>query len=644
MSRRPERAAAVTVPPAPRPKSASAGRPARIAVVLAAVAAAPFLQLATARFINFDDPNYVVENPWVRRGLTADGLRWSVTTTEMANWNPVTWWSHMLDVQLFGMWAGGHHLTSVALHALNTVLLFVALRALGVGERRSAVVALLFGVHPLHVESVAWIAERKDVLSTTFLFLTLWRYAAVARRPSVTRYAGVLAAFTVGTACKPMLVTLPFVLLLLDVWPLGRWSRGTAGGLVAEKLPLLAVSAVVSGVTLVAQRGAMATLETFSVPRRIANALLGYATYLRKMVWPTDLAVFYPHPASLSVLAVVAAAVLLAGISVAVFRWRERRYLVVGWLWFAGMLVPVSGLVQVGQQALADRFTYVPLVGVFLMVVCGAAELAERRRVPLRWRWAAVAVVALACVAAAWRQASYWSDSATLFTHAMQVVPDNYMAYVQVGAQYDTDGDAAEAARYYRAALAAKADYPEAHNNLGYVLARAGESDAAMAHYDAALAAAPLYADAHYNRGLLLQRSGRLDEAAAEYRTAVAIRPDYVEALSNLGAVLIARDDGPGARAALAEAVRLRPDHVAARINLGVARRAAGDVDGAIAEYRAALTIDPRSVDAHYDLGNALASRGEVAAAIAEYRTVLDLDPNHAGARNMLATAPKPVN
>ncbi len=621
--------------------SRTPARPPFLALALAAVTLVPFLQLAAARFINFDDPAYVVDNPWVRRGLTLDGFAWSLTTTAMANWNPVTWWSHMLDVQLFGMAAGGHHLTSVALHVLNTVLLFVALRRLGVGDGPSAVVALLFGVHPLHVESVAWIAERKDVLSTTFLFVTLWAYAGFVRRPSAARYARVVAAFAVGCACKPMLVTLPFLLVLLDVWPLARWRRDRAMRLVVEKLPLVAISVVVSGVTVLAQRGAMGTLEDFPPGRRTANALLAYATYLRKTVWPADLAVFYPYPSSVSALAVAVAALVLAGISLAVILRRDRPYLVVGWLWFLGMLVPVIGLVQVGQQALADRYAYVPLVGVFLMVVCGAADVAARRRVPVVWQRAAVALVGVACVAATWRQVSYWHDSTTLFGHAMAVVPDNYMAYVQVGAQYDADGNPDEAARYYRAALAVKPTYAEAHNNLGWVLARAGDGDAAMAQYDAALRSDPFYADAHYNRGLLLQRTGRLDGAVAEYRAALTLRPDYVAALGNLGAVLIAMDDGPGARAALAEAVRLRPDHVGARVNLGVARRASGDVDGAIGEYRAALAIDPRSVDAHYDLANALAQRGDVAGAIAEYRAVLALDPSHAGARQMLESAPR---
>lgn len=615
-------------------------RPLLAATLLAVVVALPFLQLSGAEFINFDDPSYVTENPYVLQGVSVAGLRWALTTGTMANWNPLTWLSHMVDVQLFGMHAGGHHLTSVALHVVSTVVLFAALQTMGAARGRSAVVALLFGLHPLHVESVAWVSERKDVLSTTFLFVALWAYAVYARRPSAARYAAVVAAFAFGLMCKPMLVTFPFVLLLLDVWPLERGSAVPLRRLLLEKVPLLAMSVVISAVTLVTQRGAMGTVEAYPFSRRVANAALAYGVYLRKTVWPVDLSCFYPYPADVSWLAVGAAALALAAASVAALAFRCRHpYVFVGWFWFAGTLVPVIGLVQVGAQALADRYTYVPLVGVFIVLVWGACEFGMRWHVRDEYLRGGAVVVLVACFGATWFQVSRWHDNVTLFRHALAVTHENYLAALQIGAHFDKQANPSEAARYYETALRIKPDYAEAHNDLGLVLAKRGDTAAAFAHYDAALAGAPLYADAHYNRGVLLQQSGRLDEAAQEYRRTLALRPSDVSAHSNLGAVLQARGDLEEAQAHLEEAVRLWPDHVPAHINLGVVLRARGDVAGAIAQYRESIRLDPRVVDAHYDLGNVLLQQGDREGAVAAYREALRLEPDYGPARDMLAHA-----
>jgi Tfp pilus assembly protein PilF len=605
-----------------------------LAACLAVAVVAPYAQLLGARFINFDDPSYVTENAYVRQGLSGVSVRWALTATEMGSWHPLTWLSHLLDVELFGMNAGGHHATSVALHTVSTIALFLVLRRMTGRDGASALVAALFGLHPLHVESVAWISERKDVLSTLFLFLALAAYASYAARPDAWRYAAVVLLFALGLMSKPMLVSFPFLLLLLDVWPLGRMTRSTWARLVVEKLPLFAMTVAMALVTLRTQRGAMGSAEKYPLARRVANAALAYVTYLRKTLWPVDLSCFYPYPRTLAAWSVVSAVVLLAVVSVVVVRRaREQPYLFVGWFWFVGMLVPVIGLVQVGAQALADRYTYVPLIGVFIALVWGAAELAERRRVPLAWRGAAAVVVLAACMIATWRQVAYWRDSTTLFQHALAVDADNYMAYVQVGAQYDADGNVPEAMRYYETALRVKPDYAEAHNNLGLILAKQGDAAGAATHYDAALRAEPFYADAHYNRGLLLQRSGQLDEAVAEYRRALELRPSYASAHSNLGVILYARGELEGARAHLTAALRLQPTHVGARVNLGAVLRAQGDLDGAAAEYTQALRLDPRSPEAHYNLGNVLLQRGDRDGAVVHYEQALRLKPGYEAPR-----------
>jgi tetratricopeptide (TPR) repeat protein len=619
--------------------------------VLAMTVAIAYARIWHAEFINLDDFVYVTGNPWVRRGLSWSGAAWALTSTELANWHPLTWLSHMLDVTIFGTQAGGHHATSVLLHAVNTVLLFAFLRTTTNATGRSAIVAFLFGLHPLHVESVAWVSERKDVLSTTFLFIAMAAYARYTRAPSIARYAAVALAFTAGLMAKPMLVTFPLLLLLLDVWPLGRLagdddtSRArTLRALVLEKVPLFILSAIVSGITVAAQSGAGAvgSIEVFPVGARIANAALAYVRYVRRMVWPTDLAVFYPYDRDVSPVAAAAAVLAIVSISVVAARARRRRpELFVGWFWYVGMLVPVIGLVQVGTQALADRYTYVPLVGVFIALVWGLGDVAERRVAPaLRIATlAALAALAIACVAATVRQLSYWHDSETLFTHALAVTRDNYLASTHLGLRLSEQGRYAEAIERYRDALRTKPDDAEAHNHLAYALAQTGDRAGALEHYDAALRSAPQYADAHYTRGVLLQRSGDVAAAEDDYRAAIAALPSYVEAHNNLGLMLHEQGDLDDSRAHFATAVRLRPDHLSARINLGVVLRELGDLGGAIAQDREALRIDPRSAGAHFNFANALLDHGELDDAVAHYREALRLDPSFDAARDMLQRA-----
>ena len=583
------------------------------------------------------------------------GVRWAFTSTEQANWHPLTWLSHMLDVQLFGLHAAGHHLTSVALHLANTLLLFAVLREMTRATSRSAIVAAFFAFHPLHVESVAWIAERKDVLSTTFLLLALHAYVRYVDRPTGRRYIAVAAFFMLGLMAKPMLVTFPFLLLLLDFWPLGRltpsgrigWTGHEAAAhevlalprLLAEKIPLIALSAAVSAVTLYAQRGTMGTLEQYSLSQRLANASLSYVVYARKMIWPVDLACFYPYASAISPAVWMSALAVLGAVSLVAVRARRSHPAVfVGWFWYVGMLVPVIGLVQVGEQSMADRYTYLPLVGLFIAIVWVAADALARHARPM-WGFLTTGIILAACFGMALQQVAYWRDNATLFAHAVAVTKDNYIAYVQIGARLHEEGRTAEAVRYYDAALRAKPDDAQAHNNLGLLLATSGDTEAAMQHYAEALRIDPLYADAHYNRGVLLHGAGASAEAAAEYRSVLAIAPTYAQAHSNLGLILYDQRQIEAALGHLAEAVALRPDYFAAHNNYGIVLRAAGQLDAALTQYNEALRIDPASADAHYNLGNLLLQRGDLGGAIAQYRETLRLKPSYTPAQEMLNNA-----
>lgn len=490
-------------------------------------------------FVDLDDGEYVYDNARVQQGLSWPGIAWAFALSSYANWHPVTWLSHMADVQMFGLHAGRHHLTSVALHAANAVLLFLVLGDLTGAMWRSALVAALFALHPLHVESVAWVSERKDVLSTFFWLLTLAAYSAYARRGGAARYAGVLAAFVLGLMSKAMLVTLPLVLLLLDYWPLGRLTgpdtpaapagaRSRLAPLVREKLPLFALTAVFSVIAFVAQRswGATAPLAGFPLDQRLANALVSYAAYLGKMVYPASLAAFYPHPASVgavvSPVAVVVAAAVLAVISaVALAQRTTRPWLIVGWLWYVVTLLPVIGVVQIGAQAMADRYTYVPLIGIFVMLVWTIPAAVEQSRA-LRAATAAVAgAVLLGLSMLATMQVGYWRDGVALYTHAIAVTKNNWLAW----------------------------------NNLGMQRLNAGELTAALDCFREAVRIKADYADGWYNAGVALLRLGRYPQAIAAYRYSLELEPNNADGWTNLGLAYVAQRDF---RAALAASGRLR--------------------------------------------------------------------------------------
>lgn len=576
-------------------------------------------------FVQLDDPAYTSENPQVAAGLTWRGVAWAFTTGHAGYWIPLTWLSYMLDVQFFGTGAGPHHVTNVLLHIANALLLFVLLRRMTGMPGRSAFVAALFAAHPLHVESVAWITERKDVLSTLFLFLTLWTYVGYVRRPGLRRYLMVLICFLLGLMAKPMLVTVPFVLLLLDFWPLGRFAPGATEParpgvglplrsqspgfrLILEKIPLLALAGAASVVTFIAQGQAVSGLEVFPLGLRVENALISYVAYLGKMIWPARLAVLYPFPRSIPGWWVAGAALALAGTSFVVMRTaRARPYLPVGWLWYLGTLVPVIGLVQVGLQGMADRFTYVPLIGIYIVVAWGVPDLLARWPYLRYAAPSAAALVVLACILVGINQVQYWKDSVALWTRDAEIALDM--------------------------------DKYQAHITLGKIMRDQGRLDEAMGHFTEAMRLKPAAAEAHYYVGLVLASRGQIDQAMSTFATAVRLKPDYAEAQMGLGASLTTLGRSGEAIDHLTEAVRLKPESPEAHRDLALALAGAGKLDEAISSFAEVVRLKPDSAEAHHQLGVALARRGKMDEAIASLSEAVRLKPDYAEGHSDLGLA-----
>ena len=593
-------------------------------------------------FITFDDPEYVTQNPGVRAGLGWAGVGWAFTEPHAANWHPLTWLSHMLDWSLYGPWAGGHHLTSVLLHALATLVLLAALVRLTRAPWESAVVAAAFALHPLRVESVAWVSERKDVLAAVAWVFAMLAYARYVERPRVGRYLVLAAAFATGLLAKPMVVTLPFALLLLDAWPLGRAAREGWRRLVVEKLPLFALSAVAAVVTyrVQASAGAMPSLEQQPLAARCANALIAYATYLRRTVWPVGLAVFYPPAGAFEPTTVIGAAALLAAITgLGLWQWRARPYLLVGWLWYLGTLVPVIGIVRAGDQATADRFTYVPSIGLGLMAAWAIGELARRGD---HQRW--IVTGAVVVVVASWsvrtgEQLGTWRDSRTLYQHALAVTSRNHLAHGNLGLLLLEERRLDDAMAHFQAAVAARPASPKAHVNLGVGLASLGRRDEAIAEYETAVRLDPRLPVAHYNLGLELAERGRLDEAMGRYEEAIRLDPGYALPHVNLGLLLANRERLTDAIVHYRAALALDPSLPAAYNNLAVALERTGAIDDALEAYRAAVRLQPDDPRARFNLGAVLLGNGKPSEAVAQYREVVRLDPSIAEAHAALGEA-----
>jgi tetratricopeptide (TPR) repeat protein len=589
-----------------------------VCVFLATIIWVVFGQALHHGFVNFDDDKYVYGNAEVVRGLTAAGVVWAFTSVYAFNWHPLTWISHMLDCQFYGLHPGGHHFTSILLHTVVAILLFLVLRGMTGFLWRSAFVAAVFAIHPLRVESVAWVAERKDVLSGVFFMLTIGAYAGYARKPwSPMRYGVVMLLFALGLMSKPMLVTLPFVLLLLDYWPLNRLQGDDAaqsvfrlGGMqiprrvILEKLPLLGLVAASCAATIFAQSEAIRPLDQISLSARLGNAVISYAAYLEQMFWPTGLSVLYPFPANGAPAGeVILASMLLLSVSTGVFLLRKSRpYLLVGWLWYLVMLAPVIGILQVGTQARADRYTYLPQIGLYLMLAWLAADLcAGRRGRVVLVGCAAGILAALAFCARA--QTAYWQNSETLWTRALACTSDNSIAECNLGYALFQRGKVDEAIDHYQTALRINPNDDFTCNNLGLALFQKGEVTNAVAQYQKALEINPVYMEAQNNLGNALCSEGKVDEAIAHYQKALQINSEFAEAHYNLGNALSQK----------------------------------GDVEDAVPHYEKAVQINPDFLEAQFNLGSALLQKGNAEEAITHFREALRLRPDYAEAQNSLA-------
>jgi tetratricopeptide (TPR) repeat protein len=613
---------------------------------LVALTAAVYSRVVTFGFVNFDDPEYVVNNSRVHEGLHLDNVAWALTTNYFANWHPLTWLSYMLDCELFGPRPGPMHAVNLLIHVVDSVLLFWVLRRMTAAMGSSFVVALLFALHPLHVESVAWISERKDVLSTLFLLLAIGAYQAYVERPTWSRYLAVAALFALGLAAKPMLVTLPCLLLLLDYWPLNRLSaagvatanfntanfdtasiRRQAGRLVVEKIPLFGLAALSAVMTIRAQSAAeaMSDLEVVPLGMRLANAAVSYVTYLLNTIWPANLAIFYPHPVASSrdatalaefYFRAVVSACALAAITAAVVVWgRRRRYLVVGWFWYLGALVPVIGILQAGGQSLADRYTYVPLIGIFIMAAWGVPDLLERVAARRWWLSGAAAAAVAGCSVLTWIQIGHWRDSITLFSHAVAVTTDNWLAEQNLAAALELAGRHEEAVAVLERRRQNGASAPELDNllamsyyNLGQEYEQAGRTAEAARAFARVIEVRPGDAKAHNSLGLLLFEAGRGDAAIAEFRAAIEHDAKCTEARANLGAALCQSGRMEEGLGELRRCVAEDPRFVPGRVNLGLGLAQVGRREEAARQFEEALAIDPTNDAVREHLARAVAT------------------------------------
>lgn len=572
-------------------------RPAVLALALALLTVALYGPALGNGFVDYDDPMYVTANPRIPQGLTRENVEWALTTTDAMNRHPVTWLSHLLDAELFGLEPSGHHATSVLVHALTAALLFLLLQRATGATGASLAAAALFAVHPLNVQSVAWISERKNVLSTFFWLLTFAAYGAWVRRPRAWWwYAAVVACFALALMAKPMAVTLPFTLLLLDYWPLGRWSVGQRR-LWLEKVPLVAMAAAASVDTYRIQHasGAVVQAETIPLAARLANAAWSYLAYLGHAIWPSGLAAFYPHlESALPTWRVVLAVLVLAAITGALWWFRERaRPQLTGWLWYLGTLVPVIGLVQVGTQAMADRYMYVPLIGIFVALSWAGAALVARGTLPreVAMGGAAVAVVALGVLTLG--QIAVWHDTLTLFEHTVRVEPRAWVAHYNLGNAYESTGRHEDAVARFRETIRLRPEFARAHNNLGNSLDALGRGAEALPSYERAIQLKPDLVEAYNNLGIAYAQQGRQEDGLALLRTAARLRPDFLEAHLNLAITLRLMNRLPEARAAADQAVALRPDSALARYHRGVILARQGELDAARRDLQVLQGMDP---------------------------------------------------
>ena len=614
-----------------------------------------YVQVNNFDFVGYDDQEYVTENSRVKKGLTVEGLKWAFTSFHSANWHPITWLSHMLDCELYGLNPMGHHWTNVQFHIANTLLLFFILFKMTGALWRSAFVAALFALHPLHVESVAWVSERKDVLSAFFGLLSIAAYCRYVKNPRIINYLLIILLLGLGLMAKPMLVTLPFVLLLLDFWPLKRFQlnndrmlqadRVTFFGfqgflrLFLEKIPLFILVVISCILTFLAQKnyGAVQALEALPLINRITNALISYSSYVLKTIWPSSLAVFYPHPRnSLPAWQIVGAVLLIAvAIFLSIRTSKKYPYIAVGLFWYLGTLVPVIGLVQVGNQAMADRYTYLPLIGLFIIITWGASDLAFKwhyRKIFLWVSWVIIFSVLTVCT---FSQAGHWKNGITLFKNAIKITENNYKAQNNLGAAFslvDLDkaivhfkealkikpdyamalhnlgialfdkGNYGEAVLYFNKALKINPQQTDARNNLANILFLQGKLDEAVSLYNKALKINPEHADAHYNLAYVMSSQGKLDEAVLHYKEAIRINPEYAKAQYHLGKILINQKKLKEAIFHFAETIRISPDYAEAYNKIGIILAEQGKYNKAKVFFSKAVQIKPSYTEAQKNI------------------------------------------
>ena len=604
-----------------------------------------FWQVRNFDFVNYDDKVYVSENPHVLNGLNRSGIVWAFTRSYLGYWQPLTWLSLMANTQLFGPGPGWFHLVNVFLHLANTLLLFAVLRKMTAAIWPSAFVAALFALHPMHVESVAWISERKDVLSTLFWFLTMFAYVRYVEKPSIGRYITAIIFFALGLMSKPMLVTLPFVLLLLDYWPLSRVlnSKFSILNSIVEKVPFFILAAVSGVVTFLTQKAGSIIYDTATIPLtdRAGNAFLSYARYMGKLFVPRNLAVFYPFDAGSFVFwQVMMSILLLIVISVlVVYFGRYKKYLPVGWFWFIGTLFPVIGFVMFTESSYADRFTYIPYIGLFIMLAWGLPELLSGwpyRKIVLG---VAASMTLTALGVLAYRQVGVWNNSITLFSHALEVTQNNAVVHNYLGNSYFDFKRYQDAMKSCKQAVDLMPDYAEAHYNLGNAYSKLGRYQDAARAYKQAVKIKPDYVEAYNNLAVAYVNLGRLQDAVESCRQAVKIRPDFADAYNNLGNACLSIGRWQDAIENYKQAIRIKPNWAEAHYNLGAAYSKIGSFQDALEAYKRAIRINPALAEAHNSLGAACIDLGRYQESIEHLKQAIGIEPNYTDAYYNLGVA-----
>ncbi len=592
-------------------KNPNKTRPLWLYILLAMITFAVYSQVIWHDFINLDDNKYVTDNPIVNKGLTIEGVKWAFNIGYESNWHPLTWLSHMLDCQIFGLNPAGHHLVNVFIHIINTLLLFAILNAMTGSIWCSAFAAAAFALHPLHVESVAWIAERKDVLSTFFAMLTIAAYLRYTKKPSIQRYLPAILLFALGLMSKPMLITLPFVLLLLDYWPLNRIegvNSKTLIPLIIEKIPFFVLSALSSIITFIAQQKGGAVLDITLHPfrLRLVNAIVAYAKYIIKIVYPTQLAVIYPFDDFKTlVYQAIPAALLLIAISIIVIRLsKTHRYLFVGWFWYLGTLVPVIGLVQVGIQSMADRYTYIPSIGLFIIAAWGLPELFAKWRYRQRALWAISAIVLLSWSVNSLYQLTFWQNSIELLEHTTNVTKNNALVYGNLAAAYNDIGQPQKAIEVCNKALSLKPDDTKALTNLGIAFGQLKKYDDAIKTLKKGIEINPNDAELHYNLAYTYTQAGQSSLAMQHYQKAIEVNPTFAAAYCNLGVLYGELNQYDKAIESFKKAVEIKPDYADAYYNLGFAYSLIGDKKSAIEQYKILQKLGSKKAQQLYDIIN----------------------------------------